>query len=1554
MPEQIGNINIPDLTPSGVFPLVSDYGLSVTRNPVIVQHLFENKAANRKIEQRFYIGPGAKRFKFIRASMTEAQRSTLYTFWVNRKGPYQPFTYNAPNADGTTTAYTVCFALDEPFEWSYVSQVCTSTGLTFVEVPTSSPSYAIASTDTRFPGNALATALLSQVQEIIPLVKIQPKKTGGYPAIYLSDRRVTVGGQLYQPRLLENPEVSQAMNGESDVATFQFGNADRVMRDLANDVDLFRARIEYSLFHIGTGIKLDLWAGEVTDYASNASAVFTVNASDGIAELSLPYPNRIIDRRCYKVFNDGAACPAASAGGTNLGTPCDKGFDTPAGCHFHNMNRYFGGIIAQPQGVRIKDNASKFSRPTITATSIVNDTIYGQALPEIFTDDEMPVNALIAAGREESDFYRAMGILGRGPLTLANYDKHRLDGSPNHGAEKGTNLGYYGAPGADPANVGDKFGLNREQVNGKDLYAAGVAFIEITRKDAKGIQPTRAQEHSIEAYVTGGVQGWTWSSPGNRALNTLTNPVWIAVNIYLRAQGLENAAVGVQEATFDVQAAIDAAAVCSTSVPNFFNNLVNETQFKFRGVIRDQKPLRDWLQEVLGTCLGYYTMRFNQLRVGMRINSSVAEAFTEGNTLADSLEVAPLRPQFNRLTATFADQENSYAANTLQIYDIDHAARIGGTTQPKWMDAQLNLVGASNRSQVARIVTTRLREELGGVNETEQAKAVRLRFRTTILALAAEPGMVCSYTGPELSGGSGEFRIERIRIMRDYSVEIEGRTTTDAMYDYTVGPKPADVLPSGVPSENVKELIPNDVRPISGNAFSITVGTLEDSNGVKRTAIDLTYDPPSPAGVWDGVTCFVQTADGKVFEKGDLQYNGDLNGVGAARYGTARVLHDPPAATENWTVYLTSRSRIYRNALYLTTAPSPSPYRTVSVNPVDPIGPPTTPGPAGTEWAALVTGFSASVAYKTAEDGSQMYGFTGSWSEPADTKYAGVAIIARPLGGGNDIPIGTLAKGTTSFSTSFWPINHASESFRLYAVSFNRFNQQNTIHASTPFVDVTVQRQVGPTGTDVAPNVTGYTASIDYSVDEAGDEIFRLKGSWTNPVDPKFKGVAIVWAEGAPLEYKVLAVEQEGSTRFETAWFAVPVTPVAVGIYAVSIDSANRRNTIVPSTPVIIFTIQRQGNTIPNVTGFTASVVLKTDETGGQTYGFRSSWSLPADRTKFRGVHIVYRNLGTGYEQVLAHEYDGSTGVESGFWPIPDAAENVRLYAVSIDGSNRQNTLAGSPSVDLTVQKDATGTLKLNRAASGSFNVTEFEISGAVFQQKAINADKITIGTTLKVGGGASAKPGQIGVFNASDVLIGWIGTNGGFFGAWFKQLYIGGTSPADAKVIADASGNVTINGATFSLTANSTTTTINHADVANFGRIGVKVSSGGRVSALCPSQIYITNSSGTIIGMMIDSAGSGALNLYSSAGVLIFDLSPDASQALTVGTGAAPRYISASAGYRVNGVDVVTSRRTGWGSPTGTNTRSGFDTTTVTTQQLAEHIKALIEDLKAHGLIGT
>lgn len=53
-------------------------------------------------------------------------------------------------------------------------------------------------------------------------------------------------------------------------------------------------------------------------------------------------------------------------------------------------------------------------------------------------------------------------------------------------------------------------------------------------------------------------------------------------------------------------------------------------------------------------------------------------------------------------------------------------------------------------------------------------------------------------------------------------------------------------------------------------------------------------------------------------------------------------------------------------------------------------------------------------------------------------------------------------------------------------------------------------------------------------------------------------------------------------------------------------------------------------------------------------------------------------------------------------------------------------------------------------------------------------------------------------------------------------------------------------------------------------------------------------------------------------------------------------------------GLQVVSARKTGWGAPTGTATRTAFATSTVTLPQLAEVVKALVDDFRSHGLIGT
>jgi len=63
---------------------------------------------------------------------------------------------------------------------------------------------------------------------------------------------------------------------------------------------------------------------------------------------------------------------------------------------------------------------------------------------------------------------------------------------------------------------------------------------------------------------------------------------------------------------------------------------------------------------------------------------------------------------------------------------------------------------------------------------------------------------------------------------------------------------------------------------------------------------------------------------------------------------------------------------------------------------------------------------------------------------------------------------------------------------------------------------------------------------------------------------------------------------------------------------------------------------------------------------------------------------------------------------------------------------------------------------------------------------------------------------------------------------------------------------------------------------------------------------------------------------------------------------------VDAANSYLVGGTKVVGSRATGWAQGTGTADRTSFDTETAETKDIARRLKALIDDLFGHGLIGS
>lgn len=103
------------------------------------------------------------------------------------------------------------------------------------------------------------------------------------------------------------------------------------------------------------------------------------------------------------------------------------------------------------------------------------------------------------------------------------------------------------------------------------------------------------------------------------------------------------------------------------------------------------------------------------------------------------------------------------------------------------------------------------------------------------------------------------------------------------------------------------------------------------------------------------------------------------------------------------------------------------------------------------------------------------------------------------------------------------------------------------------------------------------------------------------------------------------------------------------------------------------------------------------------------------------------------------------------------------------------------------------------------------------------------------------------------------------------------------------------------------------------------------------------------------DDAGVHVNNTVASR----MDFNPDATHDIGTTSASRPRdghfsrRVIVGTDYQVAGTQVLSARKTGWGAPTGVATRTTFATGTVTLPQLAERVKALIDDLTSHGAIG-
>jgi hypothetical protein len=142
------------------------------------------------------------------------------------------------------------------------------------------------------------------------------------------------------------------------------------------------------------------------------------------------------------------------------------------------------------------------------------------------------------------------------------------------------------------------------------------------------------------------------------------------------------------------------------------------------------------------------------------------------------------------------------------------------------------------------------------------------------------------------------------------------------------------------------------------------------------------------------------------------------------------------------------------------------------------------------------------------------------------------------------------------------------------------------------------------------------------------------------------------------------------------------------------------------------------------------------------------------------------------------------------------------------------------------------------------------------------------------------------------------------YMGAWFRQIYIGGTDASTAKIVADASGNVTITGATITINSSGVITSIANVSTPPFGVLSLKSTdiASGYWTGIHPFGIDLVDNLGNSLGYLRSGGGQGHIALSNVAGTKTIQMATGGagSPAINMNNAGATATIS-PAGWNIN-----------------------------------------------------
>lgn len=246
-------------------------------------------------------------------------------------------------------------------------------------------------------------------------------------------------------------------------------------------------------------------------------------------------------------------------------------------------------------------------------------------------------------------------------------------------------------------------------------------------------------------------------------------------------------------------------------------------------------------------------------------------------------------------------------------------------------------------------------------------------------------------------------------------------------------------------------------------------------------------------------------------------------------------------------------------------------------------------------------------------------------------------------------------------------------------------------------------------------------------------------------------------------------------------------------------------------------------------------------------------------------------------------------------------------------------------------------------------------VTSSPYGKTTLTTTAFSVSGGLNVGSASGAATGQIrasGTITGAALVAGTGSSGVEWFGdAGLGTYYALQGAPSYYRITADtfASGFTTFKRGNASGATNAVADNSYLGVNGYYGWTGSAYARGGFVAMLSNGAFTSANSSARM-EFWVTAASSNTeerVMTLRNARVGVGTTDPQYAIDCTAGS------INTSFFFRVNGTQVITSRRTGWAAPTGTATRTTFATGTVTTAQLAERVKALIDDLTTHGLIG-